>query len=1417
MGVSVLGPLEIDGLAREPGRRDRVVLAALVVASGDSLSKEVLADALWGETRPASWAKVLQGCVVRLRKLLGGAAIESGDFGYRLALTELELDSARFERGLQRAREALAGDDPDRAAYLAGEALDLWRGRALPDLDEWEPGRVRAGQLDGLRMDAEELFVEAHLAAGRAASVLEEARGLVARAPFRERRWVLLATALHHSGRQAEAMAALQRARAMLADELGMDPSRELADLEVLLLRQDPSLTPRLGREISRVCPYQGLLAYDAMDGDLFFGRDDEVAAALRRLRETGVLAVVGPSGVGKSSLVRAGVVATLLRGGDRVLVTTPGARPRDSLVGLAPGGRQTLVVDQAEEAITMCSDPVERAAYFAAVAGHVDAGGPLVLSLRADHLGDLAPYPRIRRVIEDGMLLLGPMGEPGLRRAIEEPALRVGLRLEPGLVDLLVREVQGEPAALPLLSHVLQETWQRREGPTLTVSGYRATGGVRHAVAQSAETLYEAMDDAQRARLRSLLLRLVQRTEGGDPVRARVSRAKVAGDVQSVELVERLVAARLVTVDGDSVEVAHEALFREWPRLGGWLDDDVDGQRLFRHLSGAADAWAALGRPDSELYRGARLDRALDWRDHVAPDLDETEQAFLDASLALNQSEERAAAAQAAYQRVVNRRLRGALSAVGALLAVALVAGSLAVGSADRARRNQRAAEASAALVVGGQQGSRALAIEAPATSLLLAVAALRVGSSPQAWDTLGAALMRNPSLLAVRQTNISAPVPGGLSWLPDDDSLAVSADGAFVAASDPVSGVKLFDATTLQPRELEGDRPHGVVSFSPDSSLLAAAHDGRDTEIAQVESEPVVLYDMPERRRAARQLGGWPADARVQEALVFSGDGQRIAAGINFLNHGDWSPTGVISVWDLAHRDEPLFTVQVPQVEQVALSPDGRSVYAVVRGTQTFSTLIQGLVGTVLEYDVDSGQLVRWVSPALLSGRVARGVDVSPDGSTLAVATPSHILRLATPTLEMPGPALTGHSDEITDLHFSHDGTSLLSVSMDGGVIVWNATTGAERGRLAPGTGSSAAGFSGDDSTVYTGTEDLMKWDLSGTREFYALGASTASEHEQLRLAHAAPDGRTVARHGLGGLSFVDDRTGTTTSSVALLDDQDLHNFSRDGRWFLANSDREEVLRVWNTHTGRLVAERPKSREGWQAAFDTTGNRIYLAEDFHGFLLTLDRTTLEEVAKPVLVGYDVAAVLPDHATGTVLVIYKNGTASRFDPSIRGAQHPAAVGPLTIAGVVPALSPDGTRLMGLDADRRARIMDLDTGAWLAPAMRVDWASEVTFVYSPDGTQVASAGPDRIRLWDGRTGEYQASMPLPKRMHDVSIAYLPDSSGLLVTTLEGSSWTVPTRTSTWVERACAIAGRNMTQAEWDQFFPGRPYQATCPQ
>ena len=279
-------------------------------------------------------------------------------------------------------------------------------------------------------------------------------------------------------------------------------------------------------------------------------------------------------------------------------------------------------------------------------------------------------------------------MGEADLRAAIEGPAHQAGLLLEPGLVELLVQDVEGEPGALPLLSHALRTTWERREGRTLTVDGYRATGGIRGAVAQSAEALYDQVPADQRPLVRDLLLRLVAPGPDGEPVRSRVPRRMVATDAAHDELVELLVGARLVTSDDGVVELAHEALARAWPRLRGWLDDDVEGQRILRHLAGAADTWDAMGRPDSELYRGARLAQALDWRQRAAPTSPPPSRAFLDASQALADAEQRAAEDRARHQARQNRRLRALLTATAIFLVGSIVVGFVAVGQRERARR---------------------------------------------------------------------------------------------------------------------------------------------------------------------------------------------------------------------------------------------------------------------------------------------------------------------------------------------------------------------------------------------------------------------------------------------------------------------------------------------------------------------------------------------------------------------------------------------------------------------------------------------------------------------------------------------------------------------------------------------------------
>ena len=414
MGIEVLGPLSVDGVATGPGRRDRAVLSALAVHPGEVLSAEQLAEVLWQDTPPATWPKVIQGCVVRLRKLLGTGSIETLPSGYRLTLAHDQIDAQRFERATERGRSLLNGaDDADRAAFVLGEALSLWRGQALADVEEWGPGRIEAGRLDELHREAEELYVEASLRSGHSEKVLARAQTLLHEQPLRERRWALLALAQYQVGQQNEALLTLRRVRKVFNRDLGVDPGPELAGLSRPCCGRTPrcSSAPRCPSPAR--CARTGVCCRTTPKTPTFFGRSADVDACLQQLAATGVLVVVGPSGSGKSSMVRAGVVAALRRDGRDVVMITPGRHPSDALAML-PRRRPTttLVVDQGEEVFSLCEDLAERERFLDALVEQA-AVGSLVVAIRADHLVDVSSHRGFAGVVARGLHLISGMSEP--------------------------------------------------------------------------------------------------------------------------------------------------------------------------------------------------------------------------------------------------------------------------------------------------------------------------------------------------------------------------------------------------------------------------------------------------------------------------------------------------------------------------------------------------------------------------------------------------------------------------------------------------------------------------------------------------------------------------------------------------------------------------------------------------------------------------------------------------------------------------------------------------------------------------------------------------------------------------------------------------------------------------------------------
>ncbi|HYU86738.1 MAG TPA: BTAD domain-containing putative transcriptional regulator [Kribbellaceae bacterium] len=1411
MGIAVLGPLTIEGEQKVLGRRDRVVLAALVVHPGEVVSAEALADVLWGEQLPPSWSKIVQGCVVRLRKLLGTHAIETSPLGYRLAVPLDEIDAQRFERAVGRARELLASDDTERAALVLADALSLWRGRPLTELDGWDPARIEAARLTELRHAAEELYVESALRAGQHDKVLGKAQSLVAEAPLRERRWILLATAQYQAGRQGEALKTVRRLRAVLDRELGVDPRPELDALEQAMLRQDPSLVVAgAPPEPSPVCPYPGLRSYDLDDADGFFGRDADVAACLRKLSETSVLAVVGPSGCGKSSLVRAGVAASLRRDGRQVAVMTPGVHPVAALAAAMPGKGPSpaLLVDQCEEVFSLCQDPAERDAFLATLTAHV-AVAPLILSFRADRLADISSHPGFARAVEPGLYLLAGMAEADLRAAIEEPARLASLVVEPGLVDLLVNEVADEPGALPLMSHALAETWQRREGRTLTVAGYSATGGIRGAVAQSAEQAYERIPLEQRTVLRDLLLRLVTPGPEGEPVRSRLPRRLVVTSPENDAMIDLLVGSRLVTSDDGVVELAHEALARAWPRLRDWLDEDLEGQRILHHLAIVADSWNTLDRPDSELYRGVRLAKALDWQQTSGPTLTDTEREFLAASKRLSEAELHAAEDRARHQLRVNRRLRAALTTAAVLLVGALIAGLVAVRQAERADRQASAATSAAVAADAGRAGAKAVVTDDIDAAMLLAVAGVRLNETPESRANLLAVLAKHSQLVHSVETR-KLDVAG----------LQVSPDGRTVALYDVSGNALLYDPTTGELKaELRPERQAGIPTgdgwgavFSPDGRRLAVGMSSQTTRPARL-LDSKTLQPVP----AVQQLPPYERPARATH-VGYSRDGRSLAAVLHEDGTLSADRTTVL-VWDVRRGVRPSVRRKFQLPADVAeggitLSPGGDRLY-------TSSPLAA--------YEVATGRHI-YTNKDLSY----LGVDITPDGKLLALGgdfsgpeeDPGDVLLVSAASGE-GGRRLHGHGEEVSKARLSHDGSRLVVTTLDTRASVWDVREGKVVEELQLGeTGVEGFGFSPDGATLYTANDgSLRTWDLSGKHRYIAqVRESTGASYGCIL---PAPGGRTVFRQGKPGIWFIDVGTGKPTEPVP----------SGPGEWYMTDTgncvnwhpggDRAATvkagkIRVWDTQAGQIAMTRnvPGAKVLDLDYSGGDGSRIVIGRE-SGLATMLDSGTLEQVGKSVQVDGPITwlSASPDNRHASVLIQaldvhpevpsarwalldFEAGTVIRSG-SLDGLRHPE----------VMAFSPDGRHVAVASGEGAVFVLDAETGTSARPPAKVHRGSN-NLAYSADGSLLVAPGADgSVSLYAGATGVPLGTV-VPSRA--VSTAeFRSDGRTVLITSYDSTISTWDTSVGYAVGFACQAAGRDLTVDEWQENFPDRPYRKVC--
>lgn len=740
LSYRILGSLEVSrsGAVVDVGpKQQRALLALLVMNINAVVRTERILDALW-PSDPVGKERTLWVYISRLRSILEpdrqahgtNAVLVTRDHGYSLISEPDLIDSYQFEQAASEGRRRME-EDPAGASRVLGVALDLWRGSAFEDFVYDEFAQLEIARLEQLRVEVTEDRLDADLRCGRHQEVIGQLEQLVRAQPLRERPVELLMIGLYRSGRQAEALRAFEKHRELMASELGLEPSRELTNLEEQILLHDERLEPAhpsASDDADRVNPFKGLHAFSEADVEVFFGRDGLTADLVQRIGDgRRLLALVGASGSGKSSVLKAGLIPELRKGGvdgsERWLVAqmVPGSRPfteleaallrctpdaPDEFADLRNGsddgllraclrlltggvGRVVLVIDQFEELFTLVESEDVRACFIRNLEAALDDphGRVLVLlALRADFYARPLEYASFGRLLGDGVVNTTPLTPDELEAAAEAPAARAGVSLEPALLARLITDVVGQSGGLPLFQYTLTELFDRRNGDLLTSGAYEQMGGVKGALGQRAEAIYSNLDATQRETSKQLFLRLVAIADSGAWSRRRLT----ASDVKSLDakvfalqqVLDRFGGFRLLTFDRDqvsgspTVEVAHEALLHEWERLRGWIDECRDDVMRYARFTAAIDEWSNSGETSDYLLTGQRLIDYEDWADSSALKLTARERSYIEESAARRDDEQLAEAERLARETKVSRQARRRLQVLfaGGLAAVAAV-----------------------------------------------------------------------------------------------------------------------------------------------------------------------------------------------------------------------------------------------------------------------------------------------------------------------------------------------------------------------------------------------------------------------------------------------------------------------------------------------------------------------------------------------------------------------------------------------------------------------------------------------------------------------------------------------------------------------------------------------------------------------
>lgn len=1179
-------------------------------------------------------------------------------------------------------------------------------------------------------------------------------------------------------------------------------------------------------------CPYVGLAAFRTSEAGWFFGREQLADELLLGTRSRRFTVLSGPSGSGKSSLLRAGLLPRLDPADGTaaapVLVFTPGPHPLDQCAirlaglsstsaaalhrelradpralhlaagqamdarGLPEAVDLVLVVDQFEEVFTLCTDPRERADFISALltaAGESNSRTRVVVGIRADFLSHCAQHPDLVEALRDAQIAVPPMSTEELRRAVSMPATIEGCTVEGALLARVVADAAGQPNALPLVSHALRETWRRRRGNTLSLAGYEASGGIHYALARTAEELYEGLTGGQQALARGILLRLVALGDGTEDTKRRLPRAELPDDTTTDlgPVLEALAAARLITLDAEGVELTHEALLHAWPRLRGWINTDRASLLIRQQMSEAATAWEREGRSPSALYRGERLTAARGMAERTSDTpLGARARQFLAASLR--------------HQRRTDRLRRAVLVGISTLALVATAFAVLAFQQRASARSERDNAVAGEVLAEAEQLQS-----SDPSLAAQLTLASYRIDPTDDAYT----------DLLNTENVPLSTVLTGDTGSV---YAVAYSPNGRVLATGSRDGTVRLWrtDDDThpslwTSPIDLHAGRVYWLA-FSPDGRTLATA-DGDGT---------VQLWNLTDPTHPVAWRTPLTGHAGYVFSVSFSHDGNVLASA---------GTDHTVRLWNVANPEHAR-AIGPPVVED---APVASATFSPVGHTLS----IAGHDGTVRLMDTSDPEHPTLLgTPLKWDGDVVCVTAFSPNGKILAAAGADHTVRLwnvsdpAHPAAL--GAPLTGHTDIVYAAAFSPDGKVLATAGADQTIRLWNLSDPAapvELGQPLVGHTSYVywLAFSPDGRTLASAGADhtVRVWNIPST--------TLIGDAHYINVAFS-PNGRLL--------------TGVTTQSVvvwnvanpgrpvleARLPAEDTQRvvssqFSPDGRT-LITTGRDGTARLWNiTDPARPVAWGPPLLPGGgtvdMAVFAPDGR--YLATGSSNGTIRL--WNVADPAKAAAIGKPLTNLPADlfwigfSPDGRTLAGTDSGDRMQLW-NVADPARPAALGALVntnVGGVEQgAFSPDGQVLATADADYTVRLWNVAKPGQVRTvgAALTGHTSWVYWVgYSPDGRMLASTSADgTVRLWNVANPAKASELGRPLTDHTGEIedaAFSPD--GRILAT--GGNDTTVQLTLMDADQAaahvCAASADALTPSAWSRYVPDLPYSPPC--